>query len=47
VQGIFDAGTKAGPASAYVTGEFGAGLAVMIGIVGWVMWRRGLQQSQS
>ena len=42
VQGIFDAGTKAGPVSPYVTGEFGAGLAVTIGIVGWVLWRRGL-----
>ena len=42
VQGIFDAGTRAGPVSAYVTGEFGAGLAVTIGIAGWVLWRRGL-----
>ena len=25
VQGIFDAGTKVGPVSAYVAGEFGAG----------------------
>ena len=42
VQGIFDAGTQAGPVSAYVTGEFGVGLAVTIGIVGWMLWRRGL-----
>jgi len=43
VQGVFDAGTKAGPVSAYVTGEFGAGLAVTIGVAGWVLWRRGLR----
>lgn len=43
VQGIFDAGTKAGPVSPYVTGEFGAGLAVTIGVAGWVLWRRGLR----
>ncbi len=41
VQGIFDAGTTAGPVSPYITGEFGAGLAVTIGIAGWVLWRRG------
>ena len=41
VQGIFDAGTKVGPISPYVTGEFGAGLAVTIAIAGWVLWRRG------
>lgn len=45
VQGIFDAGTKAGPVSPYVTGEFGAGLAVTIGMVGWVLWRRGVGQN--
>lgn len=28
------AGTKVGPVSPYVTGEFGAGVAVTIGIVG-------------
>ena len=43
VQGIFDVGTKAGPGSAYVTGEFWAGLAVTIGVVGSVLWRRGLR----
>ena len=42
VQGIFDAGTKPGPISPYLTGEFGAGLAVTIGLTGWLLWRRGL-----
>ena len=42
VQGVFDAGTQAGPVSAYVTGEFGAGLAVTIGVAGWVLWRLGI-----
>lgn len=41
VQGIFDAGTQAGPVSAYVTGEFGAGLAVTIGVAGWLLWAAG------
>ena len=44
VQAVFDVGTQAGPVSPYVTGEFGAGLAVTIGIAGWVLWRRGVQQ---
>ena len=46
VQGIFDAGTRPGPISPYVTGEFGAGLAVTIGVAGWLLWRRGLAKSR-
>lgn len=37
VQGVFDAGTTAGPWSGYLTGEFGAGLALSIGVVAWLM----------
>ena len=46
VQGIFDVGTRPGPSSPYVTGEFGAGLAVTIGVAGWLLWRRGLAKSR-
>ena len=42
VQAIFDAGTKPGPISPYVTGEFGAGLAITLGVAGGLLWRRGL-----
>lgn len=44
VQAIFDAGTKPGPLSPFVTGEFGAGLVITIGLAGWLLWRRGLAQ---
>jgi uncharacterized protein len=37
VQAIFDGGTKPGPWSGYVTGEFGLGLVLTIGVVAWVM----------
>ena len=37
VQAIFDGGTKPGEWSGYITGEFGAGLVLTIGIVAWVM----------
>ena len=40
VQAIFDGGTKPGEWSGYITGEFGAGLVVTIGIVAWVMLKR-------
>lgn len=37
VQAIFDGGTKPGEWSGYITGEFGAGLVLTIGVVAWVM----------
>jgi membrane protease YdiL (CAAX protease family) len=37
VQGVFDAGTTAGPWSGYLTGEFGVGLVLTIGVVAWLM----------
>lgn len=40
VQAIFDAGTLPGPASGYVTGEFGAGLVLTIGITAWLVTRQ-------
>ncbi len=40
VQAVFDAGTKAGPWSGYVTGEFGIGLVLTIGVVAWVMVKK-------
>ena len=46
VQGVFDAGTSAGPVSPYITGEFGAGLALTIGLAGWVLWRQGMSAAQ-
>ncbi len=39
VQAIFDAGTTPGPYTGYVTGEFGAGLVITIGITAWVLTR--------
>lgn len=40
VQAVFDAGTKPGPWSGYVTGEFGIGLVLTIGVVAWVIVRK-------
>ena len=40
MQGVFDAGATSGSVSVYITGKFGAGLAVTIGIARWVLWRR-------
>lgn len=40
VQGVFDSGTRSGPWSGYVIGEFGAGLVLTIGVVAWVMVKR-------
>ena len=40
VQAIFDAGTTPGPLSPYITGEFGAGLAVTIGVAAWLVLRK-------
>lgn len=40
VQAVFDGGTKPGEWSGYITGEFGAGLVLTIGIVAWVMVKR-------
>lgn len=43
VQGVFDAGTRSGPASGYITGEFGLGLVLTIGIAAWALiTKRGL-----
>ena len=40
VQAIFDAGTTPGPLSPYITGEFGAGLAMTIGLAAWLLLRK-------
>ena len=41
IQGVFDSATRHGPWSGFLTGEFGIGLALAIGLTGWVLLKRG------
>ncbi|MEY4237743.1 MAG: hypothetical protein RL339_344, partial [Pseudomonadota bacterium] len=41
IQGVFDSATRHGPWSGYLTGEFGIGLVLAIGITAWALCKRG------
>jgi uncharacterized protein len=41
IQGVFDTATRPGLWSGYLTGEFGIGLVIAIGVTAWVLCKRG------